>query len=203
MKEIFEKIYDKNEWEFGSGAGPLPKNTKEYSSFLEKFIKNYNILSIVDAGCGDWQFSKFLDWNGASYHGFDVVNSVINTNIDSFSGEKINFTLYDGDPKNLPKADLLIIKDVLQHLSHDNIFKFIDIFDKYKYCLITNCVNPHGETINLDINDGDFNFLDLRLAPFNVDAKEVFTFQNCVPFYIPSFLLKTKWLKKTILITNI
>ena len=42
MKEIFEKIYDKNEWEFGSGAGSLAKNTKEYSSFLEKFIKNYN-----------------------------------------------------------------------------------------------------------------------------------------------------------------
>jgi hypothetical protein len=69
MKERFEEIYRKNEWGYGSGHGSLPKHNKGYIEFLEKFIKDKNVRSVVDMGCGDWQFSRLVDWNGAQYQG--------------------------------------------------------------------------------------------------------------------------------------
>ena len=35
---VFEKIYAKNKWLFGSGEGSLEKYTKKYRIFLEKFL---------------------------------------------------------------------------------------------------------------------------------------------------------------------
>ncbi len=50
---IFDEIYNKNIWGFGSGHGSLPSVTKGYRKFLENFIKDNNIKSVVDYGCGD------------------------------------------------------------------------------------------------------------------------------------------------------
>jgi SAM-dependent methyltransferase len=202
MENKFQNIYDNNEWGNGSGAGSRIKSVKKYMSFLEGFIQMNNVTSVVDAGCGDWQFSKNINWGQVSYKGFDIVNTVVENNLKNFSDKNISFEIYNGDPDNLPSADLLILKDVLQHLPHRDIYNFVNNFGRYKYCLITNCINPQGQTINLDISRGDFTFLDLRLEPFMLNAREVFSFENHIPFYKLSFFTKPKWIKKTILIEN-
>ncbi|MBI4414995.1 MAG: SAM-dependent methyltransferase, partial [Candidatus Kerfeldbacteria bacterium] len=56
MQPIFEKIYKDKVWYKGSGSGSLPENTTTYRDFLQKYIKQNNIKSILDLGCGDWQF---------------------------------------------------------------------------------------------------------------------------------------------------
>ena len=202
MENEFKDIYDNDKWGHGSGVGSHLKNVKNYMSFLEEFLQNNNIRSVVDAGCGDWQFSKSINWSNVNYKGFDIVDSVVESNIKNFSGKYVSFEIYNGNPDDLPSADLLIVKDVLQHLPHMDIHKFINNFSKYKYCLITNCINPHGKTINLNINRGDFTFLDLRLDPFELNVREVFSFENPVPFYKLSFFTKVKWIKKTLLVDN-
>lgn len=198
MNKRFEEIYAKNEWLHGSGEGSLPQHTKGYARFLEKYVSENKIKSVVDMGCGDWQFSKDISWGDAKYHGFDVVPSVIERNTRIYSTGQVCFSLYSGDPAELPSADLLIVKDVLQHLSDATVHQALKNFDRYAQILITNCVNPRGSTINRDISDGEFRYLDVRLSPFNFDSIEAYSFQPEGTF-LERLRNRPRWRKKVLL----
>jgi hypothetical protein len=199
MKNEFERIYSNNEWLYGSGEGSLPKHTKKYIAMLGAFLRDHRIQTVVDMGCGDWQFSQFIDWSGITYQGFDIVSSVIDNNRARFATSDLSFHLYSGNSDELPPGDLLIAKDVVQHWSNSSISAFLPNTRKYKYCLITNCVNPQGRTINTDINDGGFRYLDLSLAPFEIAATELLSFTDYKPPLV-SLFSKPRWRKKVLLV---
>src|SRR5438874_2181300 len=118
MNNRFEEIYAQNEWVHGSGEGSLEVHVKGYVAVLERLLINLKIRSVVDMGCGDWQFSRNVNWGLRRYQGFDVVPSIIFNNRYAYGSDNIEFQLYSGNPLELPSADLLIVKDVLQHLSN-------------------------------------------------------------------------------------
>lgn len=176
MIQRFVDIYASNEWGHGSGEGSLRVHTQGYVRFLQRFLRERNIASVVDMGCGDWQFSRDIDWTGIRYEGYDVVPQVIARNAEAFSRPNVSFRLYSGEPAELSPADLLIAKDVLQHFSNDRIRAVLSCLGRFRYALVTNCVNPRGVTANVDIETGDFRYLDLRRAPFNLRATQVYSF---------------------------
>lgn len=180
--EVFETIYAKNIWGNGSGGGSHPLNTLEYADYLQKFLRQFHIKSVVDLGCGDWQFSKFIDWTAIHYTGIDVVADVINQNKKLYAASNIEFLLANPlDEKVLiAAADLLIIKDVLQHLSNANVLKILRYTQKYKYCLITN----DFDNSNLDCQNGDTRPLNIKLPPFSVNALEVLSVGSKKTFLI-------------------
>ncbi|WP_210647661.1 class I SAM-dependent methyltransferase, partial [Helicobacter bilis] len=178
LNVLFDVVYETNMWGNGSGSGSCEKLCKNYVVFLQDFFKKYNITSIVDAGCGDWQFSKNIDFSGIKYHGYDVASQVIKNNTSKYSKDNVVFHLYDGDFSKLPAADLLLCKDVLQHPTNAKIQSFIDNLYKFKYALITNDI---GEHCNYDILTTECRNLDLRLAPFFLDCKIVFEIQENHP----------------------
>src|SRR5271170_437160 len=85
VRGVFETIYDKRVWGGGSGIGSSPRMAGSYMNFLQAFLNNNAIRSVVDIGCGDWQFSQFINWGERTYLGIDVVASVIETNRRLFS----------------------------------------------------------------------------------------------------------------------
>ncbi len=200
MKEAFEAIYADNRWGFGSGEGSLPIHNGAYIETIQAFVREHRIQKVVDLGCGDWQFSKLIDWSGVEYHGFDIADSVISRNREAFGADNINFHYFGGDFGELPDADLLLVKDVLQHWSNDTVARFLPIANRFRYSIITNCVNPKGPTENKDIEDGEFRRLDIRLPPFNVAATELLRFTNKKP-RVFSFLQRTRWEKRVLLLT--
>lgn len=200
MKERFEEIYANNEWVSGSGEGSLPINNLGYVVFIENFVKSNSIELVLDLGCGDWQFSKDIRWGSAKYYGYDIVSSVISTNKALYSTENVIFTLYSGDFLDLPPADLLIAKDVLQHWSNETILQFLPILSRYKYALLTNCVNPTGETINTNVIDGGFRYLDLRLPPFSLNAIEAYHFRQ--HRNVLGTLQRPQWLKRVLFVAH-
>ncbi len=173
---IYKKaLWGKNSSGIGhSGPGSTFENTEEYRTFLEHFIKSKKIKRVVDFGCGDWEFSQHINWNNCSYTGYDIVKSVIENNILKYSNESCQFIHANGLDENFADADLLICKDVLQHLSYENIEKFLAQIHKFKYCLITNDINPNEE--NSDIRNGRYRPLDLSKSPFNLTGKTIFSF---------------------------
>ena len=173
LNAIFNTIYKTNSCGKGSGPGSDAAVCADYVAFLQDFFKRHKIKSIVDCGCGDWQFSQNIDFTGIDYKGFDVANFVIERNLATYKRENVNFALYDGDFRKLPSADLLICKDVLQHLPNAKIQDFISILDRFKFALITNDI---GENVNADILAGDYRRLDLRQPPFNLNLKIMFNF---------------------------
>lgn len=170
LENIFENIYKTNEWSHGSGTGSLPENTEEYREFLQNFLRKNNIKTVLDAGCGDWQFSKLIDWTGISYIGIDVVPFLIEENNKKYARENIKFYKKNVLESELPKADLIILKDVLQHLSNENILKILSKLEKFKFIIIVN----HFSAENYDCQDGQYRPIDLKKAPFNLGG-ETFT----------------------------
>jgi len=145
----FTAIYGNKVWGGGSGASG-PDLTQPYTRMLADFMRNNAVTSVVDVGCGDWQFSRVMDWGGICYHGFDVVDSVIDTNKQCFASDNITFATMRSI-SDLPKADLVICKDVLQHLPNRDVNEYLDYFlTHYKYAIVTNDIFPDAYT-NLDI----------------------------------------------------
>lgn len=151
-RETFTYIYDNKVWGEGSGGGSNPENNTEYILFLQEFLKEKEIKSVIDFGCGDWQFSQFIDWSGVSYEGIDCVQSVIESNKEKFELDGISFAQSE-DVSGL-KADLLIVKDVMQHWEDESIMEFLNpILNNFKYILITNskgvCRWQHHEQMSI------------------------------------------------------
>lgn len=197
-QEIFTRIYTNREWgvnqqgQAWSGCGSAYETTSVYREFLSNFLRTNDIKSVVDIGCGDWEFSQYINWDGIDYKGFDVVSNVIEKNRLRFEKDTIHFYHGDISQQELPAADLLICKDVFQHLPIYDIFQIIKQCAKYKYCLITNDVYPHSLTSdNPEIVRGDYRPVDLTKPPFNLKGIKVLTFN---PY---NFLFK-----QTILIIN-
>jgi len=209
VQERFENIYGQNLWGSGSGEGSLPTHTKGYARFLQNFIRDNRITSVVDLGCGDWQFSRFIDWSGVRYRGFDIVRPVIEQNRRLYERAGVDFDVSPERFDQLPDADLLIVKDVLQHWSNAAIERFLPTLKRYSFALLTNCTEPRrrkfwkkSATKNSDIEDGDFRYLDLRNAPFFLQAKPVYAFSPGADWYRRYPIKPEAWRKIVLLVEN-
>ena len=165
-KDAFNHIYRSNVWETGSGAGSSAEFTGPYHDFLAGFIRDHAIRTVVDAGCGDWQSTQFMDWTGVDYLGVDV-SSVVLENTRRFAKDNIRFEEMDVR-RGLPEADLLIMKDVLQHWSNGDIIAFLPNLRRFRFCLLTNDCEVAGMPVNSDIAAGERRGIDLSRPPFNI-----------------------------------
>jgi SAM-dependent methyltransferase len=178
----------------------LVKHTRPYVALVEGFVRSHGIRNVVDLGCGDWQFSRHIDWHGAEYRGYDLAATVIARNRELFAKPNVQFFEADESSRlDLPPGDLLIVKDVLQHWSNRRVHEFLPELPKFRYCLLTNCINPRGETTNRDIEDGDFRYLDLRKPPFNMTAEVMLQFENYRPALL-SPIIRPRWRKHVLLV---
>lgn len=187
----FARFYDGNsrEWGLTSGPGSNPYDTIEYRAFLEKFIKMNGVRSVVDFGCGDWQFSRFIDFGSAQYLGLDVVEKLIEANTGRFASERVRFQLSPVDPASIPPGDLLIIKDVLQHLPNHQIMELQRVlFGRFRHVLLTNSYQKLSTQRNVEINVGQFRCLDLMSPPFSFRGAYIFEFTTGVWERIRTFL---------------
>ena len=110
------------------GAGSELRNTTNVRSSLLEIVKKYKVKTVVDAGAGDLNWMKHMEWD-VQYQGYDLYprhESVIQ---------------FDLTKETLPKSDLILCRHVLNHLSPDYAQKCIDNFSKSesKYLAVTNC----------------------------------------------------------------
>ena len=181
-KEAFDKIYKNKEWNknsynINSGPGSHEKSLIDpYIKFVSKFFKKKK-LNILDLGCGDFNIGKEFYKLSSSYLGIDIVESVINANKTRFINQKLEFLCLDIINDDLPNADCVIIRQVLQHLDNKSIKKILKKLVEYKFLIITEHI-PEGEfntnidksinpLIRLEFNSG----IDLEKKPFNLKYK--------------------------------
>lgn len=188
-KAAFSRIYDDGVWSNGSGSGSHPENTESYRSFLQQFMKEKGVSSVVDLGCGDWQSSRLIDWSGVSYRGIDLVENVIQTNKQRYGSVNVHFTCVGSVEEALPAADLLIVKDVLQHWPNSQVAALLPRLSAYRWTLITNTSATYLVTgsertlidekeVNRDIAVGEVRPIDLARSPFGWPVVEVFSHRS-------------------------
>jgi len=172
-KNIFNNIYKTDFWSGKSGPGSDPNNAKVWIDTVNLFIEKQDIYSILDLGCGDWRLGKILNITNKKYIGVDV-STIIIEEIKHNAKENIVFIADDMETMIFPKVDLIIIKDVLQHLSNNSVKLIMSkIMNSCNYALICNDI---GENENIDILPGEHRNLDLSKAPFNYELETLTIF---------------------------
>jgi SAM-dependent methyltransferase len=169
LRGAFSYIYEKNLWGQGSGLGSFPEFTQPYVAMLQRFLHDHDIRSVVDVGCGDWQFSRLIDWGGVDYLGLDLVEPLIEANRKAFATDSISFEVATvGEP--LPSADLVVCKDVLQHLPLAVVADYLAEFRRrFRHVLVTNDVYPNADT-NAECPLGSGRAIRPDLEPFSHEA---------------------------------
>jgi hypothetical protein len=148
--------------------------------------------NIVELGCGDWATTRLINLNSQhSYLGLDIVPDVIVWNQERFQSSTVRFECIDFICQLPPRGDVLLIKDVLQHLSNTNVRAFIDnVLPLFRYAILTNdvckfeewrrfgifSVRTELQDPNIDISDGSSRPLRLDAAPFNLKVVEKTTY---------------------------
>jgi hypothetical protein len=200
METFFENVYENNEWgnnnnqyykgSSGGGSG-LNYNIDTYIPFLQNFIKDNKIKTIVDLGCGDFVCGKNIydTLDDISYTGYDIYIKIIEYNLKLFTLPKYNFIYSDfyNNKETLKNADLCILKDVLQHWKIEEIYNFMDYIiesKKFKYILIINCCNQKSNDFNNENRSSplSIDYLPLKkynpVKLYNYNTKEVSLIKN-------------------------
>ena len=131
--EQWSAIYDEGGYDgCGSGPGSLLENNYLLINWLQKFIRQNKIKSIVDVGCGDlqWVSAMLRSLPEVSYIGIDGAQSLITQHTTNYPQH--TFLCRDITEDELlieGEYDLVICKDVLQH-NLKNTQRVLDCLEK-------------------------------------------------------------------------
>ncbi|MCR9133149.1 MAG: class I SAM-dependent methyltransferase [bacterium] len=183
-KAAMEQIYELNLWggdrgEFYSGAGSHQNNyVKPYVELVVEFLNGFERKpSICDLGCGDFNIGKHLLDHCSTYIGVDIVLDLITRNRNTFAADHLEFRCSDIARDDLPKADVALLRNVLQHLSNAEIKSVTEKLNQYEYLILTEHI-PEGDfEPNIDIISGQGirlkknSGVDITEEPFKLNSK--------------------------------
>lgn len=180
LEKVFTYIYEKRIWGGGketrSGSGSMLQSTKNIRKKLPELIKKFNIKTILDIPCGDFNWFKSMNLEVDTYIGADIVKNMITTNNKLYGSKTRHFMQLNATKDILPKVDLILCRDLFLHLSIADIFLIIKNFKKSKstYLLVSTYL---GVNRNIDIISGGYikndnipgknRHINLTISPFN------------------------------------
>lgn len=169
VEEIFTHIYKTKFWMLGqsvSGLGSELRVTQRMRPQLSALIKRFGISSIADAPCGDLHWMRHVDMGTCRYIGYDIVQELVDRNTKLF-GETKEFRHFNLIDNVIEKVDLIICRDMLAHLTHEQIVKVLRNFKKSgsKYILMTTGLTTKDNSP--DITTGEVRRINFELPPFN------------------------------------
>ena len=126
LQEKFTNIYNKNlfnGFESRSGNGSDLTQTKVLRELLPELLKSFNIKSILDLPCGDFNWMRKLDLNEIQYTGGDVVETMIQGLNFNYQSSTRKFQVIDIVRQAPDKYDAIFCRDLFVHLSDKDILK--------------------------------------------------------------------------------
>jgi len=173
MRETFSEIYRTNAWdgiESLSGPGSGPAATHELRELLPRLVDDLSIRTVIDVACGDGYWMPELP----GYVGIDVAPEAIKR------ARKLHptraYVVGDVATMSLPRNDLVIVRDVIQHLSFaDGLALLSSILRSQPRYLLA---STYQGGANTDIQTGDAYCPDLTAPPFSLPRPERMIFDG-------------------------
>jgi hypothetical protein len=182
--ELFGTIYRQKHWggedhDFYSGSGShTPEMLEPFIAAVRAYLAAFPTPPVVvDLGCGDFAVgSRLLDL-AQHYWACDVVPELIARNRRLFAALNLSFHVVDAVTDPLPRGDIVIVKQVLQHLRNDQISSIVRKLSQYPRWIISEHL-PRGEFVpNHNKLASDLNRLHLNSGivlteePFRIEPK--------------------------------
>ena len=154
-----------------------------------KIINDYKINTVVDVACGDFVWMPLMLEQVTSelkYTGCDIVDSLVEQHKIDYPA--YNFQSLDFVNGEIPKAELIICREALQHLPVKDIKKALENFSNSgaKFLLATTHLKRFGFRNRRDIRPGRCRDRNLMLAPFELP--------NPLVIYSEEYMGKDKFL---------
>jgi SAM-dependent methyltransferase len=143
--EIFSRVYRNNLWgrrrgqKFCSGpgsydeavVGPYVESVREFLAALPR------PPHVVDLGCGDFQVGRRLRQACGGYVACDVVPELIRYNTNAFARQQVDFMCLNIIEDELPDGEVVFVRQVLQHLSNEQIARVLPKLTRYRFVIVT------------------------------------------------------------------
>jgi hypothetical protein len=189
-REIFTNVYQKKLWgeslpenesPFYSGLGSSdPQIVDPYVDTVKQFFSSFPTKKkAVDLGCGDFRVGSRIVDSFDLYIACDVVPELVDFNKQYWQHLPVEFRVVDLAKDEIPTGEVLILRQVLQHLSNDDIFKFIKVIpSSFRYLLLTEHLPSENDFLanrdkvtGTDIRLGNRSGVVLTKPPFSMKFK--------------------------------
>jgi hypothetical protein len=185
-EQVFTDIYVNNRWGGRSGtfcSGTGSHEIASVSPYISKVTAELDrigaaSMTVIDLGCGDYSVGRQLSPACGQYIGVDIVKPLIVHNQTTYGDPRVSFRHANIVENPLPNGDICFVRQVLQHLSNDQIAAVLPKLNQFRWCFITehhpspgrlrqpNQDKPHGGDIRVSRGSGVF----LDQPPFNIPA---------------------------------
>jgi len=169
LETVFTEIYHNNIWndpESISGRGSTLARTAVVRAALPSLLRDLDTRVLLDAACGDFNWMQHVRLDVIKYIGVDIVPELIADNLERYGSECRTFVQLDISRHRLPRADVILCRECMIHLSYASIKRMIANFRKSgaKYLI---CTTHTAVSENLDCPDGGWRSINLQIEPFN------------------------------------
>lgn len=183
IEKVFSFIYQDNEWGgkegYYSGDGSHdPTIIGPYVQAVREVLARFSTKPVVvDVGSGDFNVGRHFIDLAARYYACDIVADLQAYNRQKYAFDNVKFVCTNAVDDELPDGDIIIIRQVLQHLSNAQIQKIIDKCYRFPHWVITEHL-PTSTSFepNRDIDAGCGirilfgSGVDLLAPPFSVQG---------------------------------
>ena len=182
QRATFTAIFNERGWgdiESVSGPGSTEARGADFRDELIALIDRWQIRSIVDAPCGDFNWMRHvLAARDLPYTGIDIVEELIARNAHAYTSSNRRFACLDMTRDELPRADLIICRDALVHLSFADARAAVRNFRRSgsRYLLATTFVEVRQNT---QIPTGGWRVLNMEAPPFSFPAPLALVDERC------------------------
>ena len=151
-----------------SGPAATLEETAALRDALPTIAAQWNVRTLLDVPSGDFAWMRHLDLD-VDYTGADIVAELVQQNEKRYGSARRRFVVLDATADPLPRADLILCRDLLIHLGTRDAFALLKNFAASGSRLL---LTTHfaGRTSNPDIVSGDFRPVNLCRPPFNLPA---------------------------------
>lgn len=170
MRDIFTNIYHSNYWndkQSVSGAGSNLEATEAIRLALPPLFAELGVETMIDIPCGDFYWFKEMELPGIQYIGADIVPELVAHCKEKYGDNSHTFLVTDATKRVLPQVDLIFCRDMLGHLTNDDVRKTLKNFraSGSRYLMATTFP---GRDPNQDIETGQWRPIDLEALRFGL-----------------------------------
>jgi SAM-dependent methyltransferase len=179
MTQIYQqKMWGDNGAVYYSGEGShLPELVQPYLERMRSFLTSLDTpIYLLDLGCGDFNVGKELVRFTQKYIAVDIVEELIVYNQEKFKATNLEFHCMNIVTDEWPKADCVVLRQVLQHLSNAEIADVVEKLKQYTYLILTEHLPGDDFTPNVDILSGQGTRLKKQSGVVLTEAPFYLTF---------------------------
>lgn len=189
LTRSFTEAFEKRLWkdaESLSGPGSTLSYTSDLRSTLPGLVRALGCRTMLDAPCGDFNWMKEVDLSGIKYTGADIVPAMI----DELKAKhpKRKFLVLDITKGPFPKNDFVLCRDVLFHLSNQDIVRVLDNFVRSGSEWFATS-HYFQVTAMADVQSGPTTFrpVNLTAAPFHFEPPD-YVLKDSAPNFMRRWL---------------